>query len=130
MLGEARVTPTIPVTDLERAKKFYIDSLGLSLVREDPSPGAYLKAGNGTSLYIYQRGESKADHTLAGFSVADIHKAVEEMKAKGVQFDHYDMPGVTWEGDIALMGEGKFKGAWFRDSEGNILALDEGMGDA
>lgn len=125
MLSNARILPTIPVTDLDRAKKFYQGILGLTLTKEDPSPGAYFDAGDGTSLYIYQRGPSKADHTLAGFSVDDIASTVEDLKSKGVSFTHFEAPGITWNGDIASMGD-SIKAAWFNDSEGNILALDQG----
>jgi predicted enzyme related to lactoylglutathione lyase len=126
MKGVVNLSATIPVVDIERAKKFYQETLGLRLVREDPSPGAYFDTEeDGSHLYIYQRAPSKADHTLAGFAVSDIKSAVEDLKAKGVQFDVYDMPGVTWEGEIADFGGGK--SAWFKDSEGNILALDQGI---
>jgi hypothetical protein len=73
------------------------------------------------ALYIYQRGATKAEHTAASFEVEDIEAEVKELKAKGVKFDTFDAPGVTWENDIATMGT--IKGAWFKDTEGNILGV-------
>ena len=77
MLADAQVSPTLPVMDLERAKKFYQEKLGLKVIQEDPSPGAMLQAGAGTGIYIYQRTATKADHTVAGFRVKDVEATVK-----------------------------------------------------
>jgi predicted enzyme related to lactoylglutathione lyase len=123
MLANAAVGATIPVVDMGRAKKFYGDTLGLKLVREDPGPGAMYEAGKGTGLYLYQREASKADHTLAGFTVSDVVSVVKDLKAKGVAVQDLDIPsmGIKTVDGVANIGEGK--GAWFKDSEGNILAV-------
>ncbi len=121
MLTNAAVHPTLPVVDLARAKKFYEDKLGLKVVRTDPSPGAMLQCGKGTMLYIYQRGATKAEHTVASFIVDDVEATVKELKAKGVVFEEYDTPGLKTVNSIFTMGE--MKGAWFKDTEGNILAV-------
>ena len=121
MLTNAPVHPTLPVVDLNRAKKFYEEKLGLKVVREDPSPGAILQAGDGTFLYIFQRGATKADHTAASFTVEDVEATVKELKAKGVVFEDINTPGFKTVDGIATMGE--LKGAWFKDTEGNILAV-------
>jgi catechol 2,3-dioxygenase-like lactoylglutathione lyase family enzyme len=121
MMNNAVIYPTLPVVDLERAKKFYEGKLGLKVIGEDLSPGAMLQAGGGTSLYIYQRAATKADHTAAAFTVKDVEAAVKELKAKGVVFEDIDMPGIKTVGGIATMGD--MKGAWFKDTEGNILAV-------
>ena len=121
----ATVHPTLPVVDLERAKKFYEGALGLKVILEDPSPGALLQAEEGTTLYIYQRAATKADHTVAGFKVKDVEATVKELKAKGVVFEDVDAPGLKTVEGIATMTtpRGEFKGAWFKDTEGNILAV-------
>ena len=121
----ATVHPTLPVVDLERAKKFYEGTLGLKVILEDPSPGALLQAGEGTNIYIYQRAATKADHTVAGFRIKDVESVVKELKAKGVVFDEVDAPGLKTVEGIATMTTpaGEFKGAWFKDTEGNILAV-------
>ena len=121
MLTNAPVHPTLPAVELNRAKKFYEEKLGLKVVREDPSPGAILQAGDGTFLYIFQRGATKADHTAASFTVKDVEATVKELKAKGVVFEDIDVSGFKTVDGIATMGE--IKGAWFKDTEGNILAV-------
>jgi catechol 2,3-dioxygenase-like lactoylglutathione lyase family enzyme len=124
MLENSRVTATIPVTDIERARDFYVNKLGL---KENPkmkdSDGILFNAGDGTDLYIYQRGPSKADHTLATFKVDDIETLISELFEKGISFEHYDLPNglKTNEKGIAIMGN--VKSAWFKDPDGNILAL-------
>lgn len=123
MLAKAEVHPTLPAVDLERARKFYEDVLGLKVIREDPSPGILFGANNGTAIYLYQRGATKADHTAASFKVADVEAEVKELKAKGVKFEEYDMPGMgikTVNGIATMNG---YNGAWFKDTEGNILAI-------
>ena len=83
-------------------------------------------AGGGTELYIYQRGPSKADHTLAAFEVPDIEAAIDEMTQKGIKFEQYDFPGLkTNEKGIAISEGEEEKGAWFKDPDGNILAISE-----
>lgn len=123
MLADACVNPTIPVVDLERARKFYEEKLGLKVIRTDPSPGIMFEAGEGTGLYIYQREATKADHTVAVFEVQDIKAEVKELKDKGVVFEEYDVPGLKTVGGIVTMGD--IKGAWFKDTEGNILGVAE-----
>ena len=121
MLTNAPVHPTLPVVDLDRAKRFYEEKLGLKVIQTDPSPGAVLQAGGGTSLYIFQRAATKADHTTASFTVQDVEAVVRELKGKGVVFEELDMPGIKTVNGIATMGE--VKGAWFKDTEGNTLAV-------
>jgi catechol 2,3-dioxygenase-like lactoylglutathione lyase family enzyme len=124
MLGDAPLAPTIPVTDLDKAKEFYVDKLGLKLQMEDPAGGLLLEAGDGTKLYVYKRAPSKADHTLASFTVKDIYKTVDELNAKGIKMEHYGEPFNTDDKGVAKFGE-TMKGAWFKDPDGNILSLDQ-----
>lgn len=123
MLKTAAVHPTLPVVDLKRARKFYEEKLGLKVIGEDPSPGITLEAGKGTRLYIYQRGATKADHTVAEFTVGDVEAEVKALKGKGVKFEEYDIPsmGIKTVNSIATMNG--YKGAWFKDTEGNVLAI-------
>lgn len=125
MLTDAKVQPTLPVVDLQRAKKFYTEKLGLKVMQEDPSPGATLQAGGGTSIYLYQRAATKADNTAASFSVKDVEAAVKELKAKGVVFEEISTPSFSTVNGIATMKtpSGEMKSAWFKDSEGNTLAV-------
>jgi len=123
MLQKAEVYATLPAVDIKRARKFYEETLGLKVVREDPSPGIQVEAAGGTGLYIYQRGATKADHTVAGFVVKDVEAEVRELKARGVKFEEYNMPemGIKTVDGIATMDG--MKSAWFKDTEGNILAI-------
>jgi catechol 2,3-dioxygenase-like lactoylglutathione lyase family enzyme len=122
MLSNAPVHPTLPVIDLERAKKFYEGALGLKVILEDPSPGAVLKAGEGTTPYIYQRAATKADHTVAGFKVKDVEATVRELKVRGVVFEDVDAPSLRTVDGVATVGE--IKAVWFKDTEGNTLSVN------
>lgn len=123
MLANAAVHPTLPVVDMDRARKFYEGTLGLKVERTDPAPGVLFRCGEGTKLYIYQRAATKADHTAASFTVADVEAAVKELKAKGVVFEEVDVQamGIKSVDGVATMGD--MKAAWFKDTEGNTLAL-------
>ena len=122
MLGKADATPMVAVKDLDRARKFYEETLGLSEV-DDFGEGFMLKSGD-TKLCVYRSefaGTNKA--TALTFDVDDIDSEVRELKEKGVAFEHYDMEGLTRDGDI-YAAEG-MKTAWFKDPDGNILSLLE-----
>jgi predicted enzyme related to lactoylglutathione lyase len=123
MLAKGMAVATLPAVDLKRAKKFYEDNLGFKVMMEDPSPGIMFKGGKESMIYVYQRASSKADHTVAAFVVDDIEAEVKELKHKGVKFEEYDIPsmGLKTVDSIATMV--KQKGAWFKDSEGNILSV-------
>ena len=123
MLGKADATPMIAVKDLDRARKFYEDTLGLKAEEEWSTEGATLKSGD-TLVNVYRSefaGTNKA--TALNFDVDDIDKEVSELKEKGVMFEHYDLPGLERRGDLHV-AEG-FKTAWFKDPDGNILSLIE-----
>ncbi len=121
MLSGAKIHPTLPAVDLDRARKFYEGNLGLKVLREDPGPGILFGGETGQNLYVHQRGATKADHTVVAFEVADVEAEVRELKAKGVVFEVVDMPGVNTVNGITSMGP--IKGAWFKDTEGNILGV-------
>jgi catechol 2,3-dioxygenase-like lactoylglutathione lyase family enzyme len=123
MLTNVPVHPTLPAADLDRARKFYEGTLGLKVAKTDPSPGVLYDCGEGTKLYVYQRGGTKADHTVAAFASADVEATVRELKAKGVVFDEIDAPeaGIKTVDGVATMGD--MKASWFKDTEGNTLAI-------
>jgi catechol 2,3-dioxygenase-like lactoylglutathione lyase family enzyme len=125
MLSDFPVAPTIPVTDLQRAKTFYTEVLGLTVDKENPG-GISFNAGGNSKLYIYKRGPSKADHTLASFVVKDVEAEVDALIKKGVVFEQYDFPGLkTDKKGIAVLADEGEKGAWLKDPDGNILAIGE-----
>lgn len=121
MLGSAPVVANVPVVDLERAKSFYTDSLGLKVAMTVPD-GIVFEAGQGTRIFLYQRGATKADHTVASFKVDDVAGTVVGLKAKGVAFESYDMGELkTDANNIAHIGP--LQAAWFKNTEGNILCV-------
>jgi catechol 2,3-dioxygenase-like lactoylglutathione lyase family enzyme len=124
MLGKADATPMIAVSDLDRARRFYEDKLGLETKEEQGGEVLTLKSGD-TLINVYRSeyaGTNKA--TALNFEVDDVEKEVRELKEKGVFFEHYDMPGLKQQGDL-YVAQG-FKTAWFKDPDGNILSLIEG----
>ena len=124
MLNASAITANIPASDLTRAKAFYADKLGLEPTQEAPGGVVYKTAG-GTTFFLYETEYAgQAGHTIAQWHVKDVASEVRDLKAKGVTFEHYDLPGTTWDGDVATM-EGMGSAAWFKDSEGNIMCLDD-----
>ncbi|MEO7943690.1 MAG: VOC family protein [Marmoricola sp.] len=124
MLNDSKVTANIPAADIERARRFYADTLGLTPAEENPGGLIYTTAG-GTSFFLYQTEYAgQAGHTIAQFHVPDVGAEVKDLQAKGVTFEHHNLPGVTWDGDVASMGD-MGHAAWFKDSENNILCLDD-----
>jgi catechol 2,3-dioxygenase-like lactoylglutathione lyase family enzyme len=120
-LTQSAVHPTISVTDLNRAKEFYGKTLGLELKGEMDGHIAY-KLGQGTSLVVYQRKDApKAENTVASFTVDDVEATVKWLKERGVDIEEYDTPGLKTVNGIAKMGD--FEGAWFKDPDGNTLAV-------
>ena len=123
MLGKAAATPMIAVKDLDRARTFYEDTLGLKQV-DDFGEGFMLRSG-ATKVSVYRSefaGTNKA--TALTFDVDDVDSQVRELKDKGVSFEHYDLPGLERQGDV-YVAQG-MKTAWFKDPDGNILSLMEG----
>lgn len=122
MLGSNDVMATIAVKDLNKAKEFYGGTLGLEEESGFPSGVSY-KSG-GCKLFVYESefaGTNKA--TSASWLVSDVEGTVTALKGKGVKFEQYDFPGMKREGDVHVMdGE---KAAWFKDPDGNILAVSQ-----
>ena len=124
MLGKADATPMIPVKEIDRARKFYEDTLGLET--KDAMGGEVLEVKAGDTLINVYRSEFAGTNkaTALTFEVDDIESKVRDLKQKGVFFEQYDMPGLEQRGDL-YVGEG-MKTAWFKDPDGNILSLFEG----
>lgn len=124
-LANSDVYATIPAQDLERAKSFYADKLGLKPSEEGPE-GLRYRCGKGEFLLFQSTGTASGSHTQLGWDVADLEAAVSELRGNGVVFEEYDLPGFKTVNGIAdIEGE---RGAWFKDSEGNLLALGEQLG--
>src|SRR5579859_8037670 len=120
MLANLPIHPTIPAHDLTRAKQFYAQKLGLTPSQETPG-GLIYECQNAWFLLYPSQGAGTAEHTLMGWTVKDIEAEVAELKASGVVFEEYDLPGLKTIGSIA--NTGPTRAAWFKDSEGNLLGL-------
>jgi catechol 2,3-dioxygenase-like lactoylglutathione lyase family enzyme len=123
MLQSRSMHPTIPAADLERARAYYADKLGVTPSRELPGGLVYETGGGAWFLLYPSQGAGSAQHTVAGWEVEDIDAEVAELKARGVVFEEYDLPQLRTENSVATMPGNR--AAWFRDSEGNILGLVE-----
>jgi catechol 2,3-dioxygenase-like lactoylglutathione lyase family enzyme len=121
-LSITSVMPTIAVDDLDRAIRFYSDTLGLSVRRlEGGMDSAIVDVGDSDRLLLYKSTYRRGETTYASFLCEDVEGSVRDLRGKGVKFEEYDFPGLKTENGIATTGD--LKTAWLRDSEGNILAL-------
>jgi catechol 2,3-dioxygenase-like lactoylglutathione lyase family enzyme len=123
MLGDHDAVATIAVRNLQAARKFYEGKLGFKVVHNEGDQALTFQSGK-SQLLVYQSqfaGSNKA--TAVTWMVKGVEGLVKDLKAKGIAFEHYDMPGVTLKGDVHLAG--KLKNAWFKDPDGNVLALVE-----
>ena len=122
MLGSKQAATNIAVKDLARARKFYEGTLGLKKVGEEGDEVVTYKSGD-AMIYVYRSehaGTNKAT-ALTWNAGDDVTSEVEALKAKGVSFEHYDMPGMRHEGDVHVGHD--MKVAWFKDPDGNILSI-------
>jgi predicted enzyme related to lactoylglutathione lyase len=125
MLNDSRVEANIPASDLNRARDFYADKLGLTPAAEFGGMQLTYRTNGGTTFNVYlTEYAGQAGHTIAQWHVDDIESQVRDLKAKGVSFEVYEMPGVDWDGEIASI-PGMGRAAWFKDSECNILCVDQ-----
>ena len=122
MLQSAPIRAYIPASNVSRARKFYEEIVGLK-PREEYAGGVIYECG-GAEVFLYptpNAGTSKASQ--AYWQVGDVEAEVAELKARGVKFEEYDMPGGPMKNSIATGGGAKT--AWFKDTEGNILAVSQ-----
>jgi len=122
MLGGKDAAATIAVSDLQRARHFYENTLGLAVVQEQPG-GILYKSGNSVVLVYPSEYAGTNQATAASWAVGDDLDAIlDELRSKGVSFEHYDdLPDTTREGDVHIADD--FKAVWFKDPDGNILNL-------
>jgi catechol 2,3-dioxygenase-like lactoylglutathione lyase family enzyme len=123
MLKNARMVPYIPVADVARARKFYEEKVGLK-PKEEYAGSVIYECGNGSWVFMYPSpgaGTSKA--STAFWAVDDVASEVAELKSRGVVFEEYNTSAIKTENSIASAGGAKT--AWFKDSEGNILAISQ-----
>ena len=122
MLGDKDAAANIAVKNLEVAKKFYGDALGLTQVGSEGSELIIFRSGN-SMINIYRSKQAGTNQATALTWVVgdDVESVVKALKAKGISFEHYEMPDITREGDVHIGGN--MKVAWFKDPDGNILNI-------
>ena len=121
MLQNSPIIPYIPASDLARARQFYEEVIGFKPSQE-VNGGIVYRCGNGTEVFLYvSQGAGTSKASQAFFPVKDIKAEMTELRSRGLEFEHYDVPGMTMEDDI--MTGGGAMAAWFKDSEGNIMAI-------
>ena len=131
MLSTGRTATRLPAQDLQRARRFYAEKLGLEPVDERPGGLLYRCAGGEFALFE-STGRASGEHTQIGWEVDDIEATVAELRRRGVVFEDVDVPGLrTVDGIAEVAGNYPSKGAvgeraaWFRDSEGNLLGIGQ-----
>jgi predicted enzyme related to lactoylglutathione lyase len=123
MFANDPIYASLPAADLERARRFYAEQLGLTPESELPQ-GLWYRCGKDTRFGVFpSEGEASGTHTQALWLVEDVESAVAALKARGVVFEEYDLPSLKTVNSIATAGQ--IKGAWFKDSEGNLLSLGQ-----
>jgi catechol 2,3-dioxygenase-like lactoylglutathione lyase family enzyme len=131
MLSKSNVATRLPAQDLERARKFYAEKLGLEPTEERPG-GLKYRCGNGYFALFESAGAPSGEHTQMAWEVQDIDAVVTELRRRGVIFEECDLPGLeTINGIAEVSGNYPSSGgigeraAWFRDSEGNLLGVGQ-----
>jgi catechol 2,3-dioxygenase-like lactoylglutathione lyase family enzyme len=125
MLDPLSIYTVLPVSDLERARRFYSEKLGLEPTEQKPGMLAY-SGPPGFIFQLYETAEAcTAEHTQMGFNTWDLDTDMADLRARGVVFEEYDLPGLKTENGVGFVGTER--SAWFKDSEGNIICVSETM---
>jgi catechol 2,3-dioxygenase-like lactoylglutathione lyase family enzyme len=124
MLADAIAHATVSVTDLKRARSFYEGRLGFTPKGDIIEEHVFYQAGEGSVFTVYERPDPpKAENTAMAFGVKDVAATVKWLQGQGVVFEEYDFPGLKTVDGVADVGG--TKAAWFKDPDGNILAVSE-----
>ena len=123
MFKPVRAAAMLPAQDLERAKAFYRDKVGLTPTQErDPAGGLFYEVSDGTGFAVFlSSGKPSGTHTQMALEVPDLDAAVKDLRARGLKFEEYDSPGLKTVNGIAEIAGTKV--AFFKDSEGNLIAI-------
>ena len=121
-ISTASIMPVLAVDDLDRAMAFYREKLGLSVrqLGQDPS-SAIVEIGDSGRLLLYKSTYRRGESTAAAFLVDDVEGTVRDLRSRGVTFEDYDSPGLKTKDGVAVIGD--LHSAWFKDSEGNTIAV-------
>jgi catechol 2,3-dioxygenase-like lactoylglutathione lyase family enzyme len=133
MLRNSHVSARLPAQDLTRARRFYAEKLGLEPTEERPG-GLRYQCASGWFALFESSGKPSGAHTQLAFEVEDIEAVVKELRRRGVVFEEYDFPGLktvdgiaTVEGNYPSKGASGERGAWFKDSEGNLVGIGQAV---
>jgi catechol 2,3-dioxygenase-like lactoylglutathione lyase family enzyme len=129
-LARSDVETRLPAQDLDRARRWYSDKLGLDPVEERPG-GLRYRCGTTYFVVFQSTGKASGESTQMGWEVDDIEAVVADLKSRGVEFEEVDSPGMQTvngiadiDGNYPSKGHGE-RGAWFRDGEGNLLGIGQ-----
>lgn len=125
MLSESEIYAVLPAKELQRAKAFYKEKLGLEPT-DERGDGIVFQTPAGAKIFMYEtENAGTAKNTVLSWTTDDLDAEMADLRGRGVVFEDYDFPGLKTENGVATNEDGR--GAWFTDSEGNILAVTEGM---
>ncbi len=124
-LSDSSVQALLAVSDLDRARSFYEQQLGL-VAGEDEEQGVRYPCGDGTGIFVYLSPENAGSSTatVAGWEVNDLDQTMDELASRGVAFERYDQPGLKTD-ERGVFDSGRFRAAWIKDPDGNTMALTE-----
>jgi catechol 2,3-dioxygenase-like lactoylglutathione lyase family enzyme len=122
-IASSKVAVMLPVEDVDRAKGFYVENLGLSYTGTNGEGSAMLEIAGGTLMLLPRPGGKRSDSTALSWEVDDVESEVHELQDRGVTFEDYDVPGLKTVDHVATM-EGE-KAAWFKDPDGNVLCVHQ-----
>jgi catechol 2,3-dioxygenase-like lactoylglutathione lyase family enzyme len=122
LLSDQPTYATLPVTDLGAAREFYEETIGIRplMVTE----GGVMYESGGTQFFVYPSRSRPGGHQQMSWLVPDIKAEVAGLKAKGIRFERYEVPGLEMDGDVAHSGPEVWT-AWFKDPDGNLLGLTQ-----
>ena len=121
-LRDATIQTALPASDIDRAKRFFSEKLGLEPDVDTGSVAIY-EGRQGRVALFPSGGTASGDHTQIAWIVTNIENTVAALRDRGVVFDEYDFPDFKTVGGVATFGSSRF--AWFKDSEGNVHSLEQ-----
>jgi catechol 2,3-dioxygenase-like lactoylglutathione lyase family enzyme len=123
-LQQHTVETVIAVSDLDRARRFYEDQLGLEPGLEEDEAIRYPCADGAVFIYLSPENAGRSPATVAGWTVTDLDGIMGELRARGVEFERYDQPGIATD-EHGVFDAGRFRASWVKDPDGNVIAISE-----
>ncbi len=127
-LSDSRVGALMAVSDLDRARRFYEEQLGLVPGDEEEGEGVAYPCADGTGIFVYLSPDNagKSPATIAGWFVEDLDQTMDELASRGVSFEQYDQPGLKTD-ERGVFDAGQFRAAWIKDPDGNTMAINQAV---